>query len=60
MSRRKLVAGNWKMNGLTADLGFVPELADMARPADVVRWGARTVAHGCMCWVRKVTRMVRA
>ena len=35
MSRRKLVAGNWKMNGLTADLGFVPELADMARPADV-------------------------
>ena len=31
MKRRKLVAGNWKMNGVTADLGEVAAIADAAR-----------------------------
>jgi len=36
MKRRKLVAGNWKMNGVAADLGEVAAIADAARDiADV-------------------------
>jgi len=31
MKRRKLVAGNWKMNGVAADLGEVAAIADAAR-----------------------------
>jgi triosephosphate isomerase len=31
MKRRKLVAGNWKMNGVAADLGEVAVIADAAR-----------------------------
>jgi triosephosphate isomerase len=31
MKRRKLVAGNWKMNGIAADLGEVAAIADAAR-----------------------------
>ena len=37
MKRRKLVAGNWKMNGVAADLEEVAAIADAARDiADVV------------------------
>ncbi|GJL97854.1 MAG: triosephosphate isomerase [Hyphobacterium sp.] len=30
MARRMLIAGNWKMNGLRQDLGFLDEIADLA------------------------------
>jgi triosephosphate isomerase len=36
MARRMLIAGNWKMNGLRQDLGFLDEISDMVRSrADV-------------------------
>ena len=34
MTRRILVAGNWKMNGLTADLDFFSEVAETAAQSD--------------------------
>jgi triosephosphate isomerase len=34
MSRRKLVAGNWKMHGTSADLGEVEKVAEAARGLD--------------------------
>ncbi len=33
MERRSLVAGNWKMNGLAASVGFVEDVADLLREA---------------------------
>ena len=36
MARRKLVAGNWKMNGLAASAGMLTELA-AAHPAPAAR-----------------------
>lgn len=33
MTRRKLVAGNWKMNGLSADMAEARAIADLAKPA---------------------------
>ena len=36
MERRKLVAGNWKMNGTSADLGEIQAIADAASSIDGV------------------------
>jgi triosephosphate isomerase len=36
MERRKLVAGNWKMNGISADLGEIQAIANSAATIDAV------------------------
>ncbi|WP_369697131.1 triose-phosphate isomerase [Maricaulis maris] len=50
MSRRKLIAGNWKMNGLSGALGYFSELAPVAAgaSADVLVCPPATLIHAAV------------
>jgi len=54
MKRRKLVAGNWKMNGVAADLAEIAAIAEAARDhpgADVALCVPATLIHRATCAV---------